>query len=175
MKKRLSFVLTYCVVLLLANSIAEIFLHQKTRYVFSAEKQYPTKYVDELNLSLTECGWNSTQARKSVDGNPISINGKKFDRGVGHHPPGSISILVPPVKGRFTAYVGIDDETNGAGHAEFLVYGDGKLLWRSDFLVGKEDAKFCDVPFEGITKLVLKVDEGPEGYGHDHTDWADAK
>ncbi len=141
----------------------------------SPRPNLPTKYLDEFDLSATDCGWQTTQSRKSVEGNPISIAGKKFARGVGHHPPGSITLLVPPIPARFIAEVGIDDETGGLGHAEFLVYGDGKLLWRSGFMVGKQEPKLCDVPLDRISKLVLKVDEGPEGYGHDHTDWADAR
>ncbi|MCL2119199.1 MAG: NPCBM/NEW2 domain-containing protein, partial [Planctomycetaceae bacterium] len=47
-----------------------------------------TYYIDSLNLSVTECGWRTTQSRRSVEGNPMSIGGRKFDRGVGHHPPG---------------------------------------------------------------------------------------
>lgn len=141
----------------------------------SQKMQPHVKYLDELDLSLTECGWNSTQSRQSVGGNPLQMGGKTFERGVGHHPPGSITIAVPPVLGQFSAYVGIDDETKGEGHAEFLVYGDGELLWRSGFMVGNETPKWCNIPLDRISQLRLVVDEGPEGFGNDHTDWGDAK
>ena len=132
-------------------------------------------YIDELNLSLTECGWQSTQSRKSVAGNPLSIAGRKFDRGVGHHANGVIAVRIPQTQGTFSAWVGIDDEVGKQGHAEFLVYGNKELLWRSDFMVGGQEAKHCEVAFNNIETLYLIVDTGPEGYGHDHTDWGDAK
>ncbi|MDR1383125.1 MAG: NPCBM/NEW2 domain-containing protein [Planctomycetaceae bacterium] len=132
-------------------------------------------YVDSLDLKITDCGWQTTQSKKSVGGNPISIAGRKFERGVGHHSPGSIVIRVPQTQGRFSAWVGIDDEVGKQGHAEFLVYGDKKLLWRSGFMVGAAEAKRCEVEFALIKTLTLVVDTGPEGYGHDHADWADAK
>ena len=140
-----------------------------------AQEPTQTRYIDDLNLSVTECGWKKTQARKSVEGNPIVINGRKFERGVGHHAPGRIILSLPPVPLKFSAWVGINDEVGDNGHAEFLVHADGKLVWRSGFMTGKDDAKRCEVPLENVKMLVLTVDEGPEGYGHDHTDWADAK
>ncbi|MDR3110952.1 MAG: NPCBM/NEW2 domain-containing protein [Planctomycetaceae bacterium] len=135
-----------------------------------------TVFIDQLDLSKTSCGWNRTLARKSVDGNPLSIAGKKFERGVGHHAPGEIVVSLPGVDGSFTAMVGIDDEVGTNGHAEFLVSVDSKIVWRSGFMQGKQEAKLCEVPFTAADKqLRLTVDTGVEGYGHDHTDWADAK
>jgi len=140
-----------------------------------AEEPAQTLYIDELDLTVTECGWQTTQSRKSVGGNPLSLNGRKFERGVGHHAPGAIILSVPPVPFKFSAWVGIDDESGDGGHAEFLVYADRKLVWRSGFMTGRDDAKLCELSLENIKRLVLALDEGPEGYGNDHTDWADAK
>ncbi|MCL2623045.1 MAG: NPCBM/NEW2 domain-containing protein [Planctomycetaceae bacterium] len=134
-----------------------------------------TYYIDTLDLSVTDCGWRTTQSRKSVEGNPLSIAGRKFDRGVGHHSPGVIAVRVPQTQGTFSAWVGIDDEVGKQGHAEFLVYGNKELLWRSGFMVGGQEAKYCQVEFRNIETLYLVVDEGPEGYAHDHADWGDAK
>ncbi len=142
--------------------------------VLAAEKEL---WLDEMDLSVTTSGWKQTVANLSIDGAPMAINGRKFDRGVGHHAPGDIFIRIPEKNGkRFTAWVGIDDETNGQGHAEFVVYGDkGKILWRSDAMVGKQDAKRIDVDITGLSVLRLHCDTLPEGYGHDHQDWAEAK
>ncbi|MDR1493243.1 MAG: NPCBM/NEW2 domain-containing protein [Planctomycetaceae bacterium] len=134
-----------------------------------------TVYVDSLDLSVTDCGWRTTQSKKSVDGRPLSIAGRLFDRGVGHHAPGMIAIRVPQTQGKFSAWVGIDDEVGKRGHAEFIVHGDQKLLWRSGFMAGGNEAKRCEVEFANIKTLTLTVETGPEGYSHDHTDWADAK
>ncbi|HBT78035.1 MAG TPA: hypothetical protein DEB39_14180 [Planctomycetaceae bacterium] len=132
-------------------------------------------YLDELDLEKTECGWGHTTARKTVDGNPLRLNGKVYERGVGHHAPGRILVALPVIQGRFRCEVGIDDETDGRGHAEFLVYGDGKPLWRSGFVKGGETAKICDISIDGLKQLALVMDSGPEGYALDHGDWLDAR
>ncbi|GHT25524.1 hypothetical protein FACS18942_00670 [Planctomycetales bacterium] len=134
-----------------------------------------TVFIGDLDLSKTTCGWQKTQKNKSVGGHPLSIGGEKFQRGVGHHAPGEILFNLPQSKGTFTAWVGIDDETGKQGHAEFLVFIDGKQVWRSGFITGGQKAKRCEVPFEANNRqMQLSVDTGPEGYGHDHTDWAEA-
>ena len=141
---------------------------------FAAAEMKET-WLDTLDMTKSRCGYNRTQSRRTVEGNPLSVGGEKFERGVGTHTPGEISIAVDPVPGKFTAKVGIDDEVGNRGHAEFLVYAEEELLWRSGFMVGGEAAKDCHVEFNEIGLLRLVVDTGPEGYAHDHTDWLDAK
>ncbi len=135
-----------------------------------------TLWLDEMDLSKTTCGWKQTAANLSVDGNPLTIAGKKYDRGVGHHAPGDILIKIPAKNAlRFTAWVGIDDETNGQGHAEFIVYGEkNTILWRSDAMVGKQEPKRIDLDISGLSSIRLHCDTLPEGYGNDHQDWAEA-
>ncbi|MDR0336555.1 MAG: NPCBM/NEW2 domain-containing protein [Planctomycetaceae bacterium] len=134
------------------------------------------KFLDQLDLSQTTCGWKKTMSQKSVDGNSLSIAGQKFQRGVGHHAPGEIMFNLSQSKGKFTAMVGIDDEVGKNGHAEFLVFLDNQLVWRSGFMVGGQTAKRCEIPFQADHRQIRLVTEtGPEGYAHDHTDWADAK
>ncbi|MDR0392302.1 MAG: NPCBM/NEW2 domain-containing protein, partial [Planctomycetaceae bacterium] len=135
-----------------------------------------TVYIDQLDLSKTICGWEKTLARKSVGGNQLSINGQKFDRGVGHHAQGEIIVALPQVDGLFSAQVGIDDEVEEKGHAEFVIYIDDKKVWQSGFMVGSQAAKSCEIKFDKTNKqLRLVANAGKEGYGYDHTNWADAK
>lgn len=44
-----------------------------------------TVWLDALDLSTMEAGWGTPAARKSVDGNALSIAGKTYGRGVGTH------------------------------------------------------------------------------------------
>lgn len=139
------------------------------------QREYPHRvYIDTLDLSVTECGWQKTLSRRAVGGAPLKLRGKTYARGVGHHSPGSIELELPPVPVLFHTIVGIDDETGGLGHAEFVVLADNKIVWRSGFLTGKDESKTCDLSLDGVRRLTLRMDTGPEGYGNDHGDWADA-
>ena len=49
-----------------------------------------TVWLDEMDLSSMEIGWGSNHVKKSVDRNPLTINGNVYERGVGTH---AISII----------------------------------------------------------------------------------
>ena len=141
-----------------------------------AAAQEKTVYLDEMDLSKTTCGWKQTAANKTVDGAEPSICGRKFEHCVGHHAPGDILIALPNQCGiKFSGVMGIDDETQGQGHAEYEVYCDWKLVWKSGELVGNKPAKDFSIDLTGVSVLLIKACTLPEGYAFDHLDLGDAK
>jgi len=140
-----------------------------------ARSSVKTVWLDELDVRQSECGWNTTRSRKSVGGNQLGIGGRKFQRGIGTHSPGRFPINLAGGTRRFTALVGIDDESGRSGTVEFKVVGDGKVLWKSGIVRGGQRAKSVDVKLVGVKRLELIVTVGGDDYGNDHADWADAK
>ena len=134
-----------------------------------------TVWLDELDVSLSSCGWNSTRKNRSVDGNPLRLGGVEYRRGIGTHTPGEFRIQLDGGSSRFTAEVGIDDEVGDLGTAVFKVIGDEQVLWQSGVLAGSDEARNVDVDLTGVQTLRLVVTMAGDGYGHDHTDWADAR
>src|SRR5258708_6551859 len=51
-----------------------------------------TLRLSSLDLSAVEQGWGMPHADRSVDGNPITLAGRKFDHGLGTHSPGTFLI-----------------------------------------------------------------------------------
>jgi len=134
-----------------------------------------TVWLDELDVRMSSCGWSNTKAKRSVGNNPLRMAGVTYERGVGTHPPGEFRIRLDAGAGRFTSLVGIDAESGNKGTAEFKIVGDDKTLWQSGIMKGGQPPKKADVNVEGVKLLKLIVTVGGDGYGHDHTDWADAK
>lgn len=54
-------------------------------FIISCQGPTKTIYLDEMDLSKMEIGWGENQVNKSVDGNPLTIAGQVFERGVGTH------------------------------------------------------------------------------------------
>lgn len=131
--------------------------------------------IETLDLSYVEQGWGSAQANRSVDGNPLSIAGKKFEHGLGTHAVSVFRIALNGKGERFTASVGVDDEKGKLGSVVFSLTGDGKTLWQSGIMKGGEPAKEVSVEISGIKVLVLRVGDAGDGINYDHADWADAK
>jgi len=70
--------------------------------------------------------------------------------------------------------VGVNDLPSGKGSVEFIVRGDGKVLWQSGVVRGGEAAKNVDVSVKGVRTLMLEVTDGKDGVERDHADWAEA-
>jgi alpha-galactosidase len=134
-----------------------------------------TNFIGALDLSQVRQDWGQPHAGKSVEGNPLSIGGRKFENGFGTH---AHSEFVLELAGRgesFSALVGVDDEVGkGRGSVVFKLIGDGRVLWASQELRGGDAAQKVTVPLAGVKQLTLLADGG-NGIDFDHADWADAE
>src|SRR5436190_4799502 len=126
-----------------------------------------TVWLSSLDLTKMTSGWSVPKADLGVVGKPISINGKPFTRGVGTHAKSRIRLDLGRKGKRFFAQVGLDDSTESHGSVEFLVTGDGRVLWRSGLIVGRQAARTLDVDITGVSILGLRVTDGNDGTGYD--------
>jgi alpha-galactosidase len=122
-----------------------------------------------------DAGWGSPRANQSVEGNPLSVGGKKFDHGVGTHAISHMRLDLNGMAKRFTGFVGIDDEARDRASVEFYVLGDKKVLWQSGILKKGDAAKNVDVDISNIKTLGLLVSNAGDGNDWDHADWCDAR
>jgi alpha-galactosidase len=132
-------------------------------------------WVDDLDLSSMETGWGRPQATRSVDGNLLSIGGKRFERGIGTHASSTFLLNLDGTGEWFFASVGVDDEAKEKASVEFMVLADKKVLWRSGIMKKGDPAKLCEVSVVGTKLLGLLVTDGGDGIDYDHADWADAR
>ena len=131
-------------------------------------------FVDELDLSTAEPEGADAKADMSTSGHPITLDGKTFLHGYGTRANGKLVIAVNGAANAFTATVGVDDAAEPADSVRFNVYGDGKLLSRTDVIHHKDKPRELNVDITGVKQLVLKVDAGDSATS-DNADWADPK
>src|SRR5216684_1831586 len=124
-----------------------------------------TVWLSLLDLTRMTSGWSVPKADLGVAGKPLSIGGKQFTRGVGTHAESKLRVDVGGKASRFFAQVGVDDNADGQGSAEFIVLGDGKVLWRSGLLTGGKPAIPVDLNVSGVRVLALRVTDGGDGSG----------
>ncbi len=131
--------------------------------------------LGELDLSYVTQGWGKPEVNKNCVGKPMTINGRRFETGIGTH---AISVMHLELDGKvveFSAAVGVDDSAGKRGSVIFRVYADGELRFDSGVVRGGEDARPVRVDLQGIRQVVLYVGSGGDGIDHDHADWADAR
>lgn len=131
--------------------------------------------LSDLDLGAVKQGWGFAHTNQSVAGLPLKIGGVAFTNGIGTHAPAEMVIQLDGQATRFMAKVGLNDEgRREPGSAEFLIYGDDRLLGRSGVLRGGEAAKPMLAMLAGVKRLRLVVTEGGDNNFSDHANWADA-
>lgn len=132
-----------------------------------------TTYLSSLEPVQATCGWGTLEMDKAVTGNPITIHGARFARGIGTHANSVIEYRLHGLFATLNGEVGVDDG-NGSdkGSVDFSVFGDGKELWRSGVLTKGDALRAFQVNIEGVRQLILHAGDGGDGIDYDHADWA---
>lgn len=143
--------------------------------VSTATRPVGTPWVSDLAPVSTQVGYGSLGVDESVDGNPLTIAGVTYAKGVAPHAASELKYYLGTHCSRFTAGAGIDDETAKRGSVTFTVLGDGKVLTETGVVTGGQAALPVDVDVTGVTELVLVTGVGPDNNNYDHSEWVDAK
>jgi len=133
-----------------------------------------TVWLSSLDLAQMTCGWSVPKTDLGIAGTPLSIGGTQFTIGVGTHAESKLRVELGGKATRFFAKVGVDDSAGTRGSVEFLVLGDGKVLWRSGPLTGGKPAVTVDANLKGVRILTLRATDAGDGTDSDHADWAAA-
>lgn len=135
----------------------------------------PQVYLSDLNWITATAGWGTVQKDKSIGGNTITLNGKTYAKGIGTHAASNITYNLNGQYARFTADVGVDDESTVGGSVVFQVWGDGTKLYDSQTMTPTSATQSIDISVAGVNQLQLTVTDAGDGNSHDHADWADAQ
>ncbi|MEI7929091.1 MAG: NPCBM/NEW2 domain-containing protein, partial [Verrucomicrobiales bacterium] len=119
--------------------------------------------LSSLELGRVQQGTDKPGVDRSADGKPLSIGGHPFAHGFGTHAPSALHLDLHGGTTRFTAQVGINDEgqpIRNNGSVEFIIEGDGKVLWSSPVMRGGMAAQAVDLDLSGVQMLALRVTDG---------------
>ncbi len=136
--------------------------------------------MSDLVPSSATNGWGpwerdtSNGESEGGDGKPLTINGTVYPKGLGVHADSEIVYLLDGRCSRFTADIGVDDETGGNGSVVFAVKADAEQLFSSGIVRGGTAPQRVDVDLQGRKELRLIVTNGGDGAAYDHADWAAA-
>ena len=135
--------------------------------------------VADLDFTATN-GWGPVERNTSNgedaagDGRAMSIAGVPYAKGLGVHAAGDVTVFLGGACSRFTASVGVDDETGGGGSVAFSVLADGRAVATTPVLRGRQAATPLAADVSGAQVIDLVVTDGGDGNGLDHGDWAGA-
>lgn len=140
-----------------------------------------TRFVSDLTPTATTNGWGpaerdqSNGENASGDGNPITVNGRTYGKGLGVHAGSTVQYALDRVCSAFKADIGIDQEVGTNGSVVFQVWTDGVKLYESGLMRGSTQPQSLSIDVSGRQQLSLVVTDGSDGVTSDHADWADAR
>ncbi|MBR1921879.1 MAG: NPCBM/NEW2 domain-containing protein, partial [Kiritimatiellae bacterium] len=144
------------------------------------------RYADTFDLSgaISPPGMRP-QARRAVDGRPLTAKGKTYERGIGMRPESAVLFRADGKVAAFDALVAIDDgatnatpwKSYGKPTAQFRVWADGRIAWNSGDVKSGQAPVAAHVELAGAKEIVLETTGGGEWTAYDaaHADWLDAR
>lgn len=118
-------------------------------------------------------GYKSPRINESVEGRLLTSGDRLYKNGIGTHAPSMIVYKLPENADSLFLGAGIDDEVYDRGQVKFSVKLDGRLVWESPTLRGRDRPVFAQIPVSGARLLELVTD--PDGDDNsDHADWLNA-
>ncbi len=135
--------------------------------------------VSELEpVAVVEAGWFGARfpwrRDASVSGQPLTLHGRTFERGLGVHSRSSLAYQLDKKFSLFTGVIGLDDDDGRPGRVQFVVRGDGRELFRAT-MSGVDNPKSLRVPVAGVERMELLVDFARDEDTGDRADWADLR
>jgi alpha-galactosidase len=140
-----------------------------------------TSYLSDRPWLSSTNGWGpverdaSNGEQAAGDGNPITLGGTAYAKGLGVHAPSDVSFYTGESCERVTADVGLDDEKGTAGTAAFEIWADGTKVASTGVLTNAMPAQSLTADVTGAQVVRLVVTDGGDGVDSDHADWADAR
>jgi len=132
-------------------------------------------WLDQLEPVRHVQQYGTLKLNRSHDGNPLTLGGKVYKRGLGTHAAADTAYELGGAYRRFEALCGVDDEKGGIGSCVFQVWLDGKKAYDSGVLRGKQPARKIALDVRGKERLRLVVTDAGDGINCDHADWANAR
>jgi len=123
--------------------------------------------------------WHYQKDRSVFSGQHISLQGKKYFKGLSVHANCELRYKLDKSYQRFFATIGLDDSAivqsdDFEGSVRFIVYLDGQKVYESDTF--KSTVKPTDIALDvkGGNELRLVVNDAGDGYMLDRAAWASA-
>lgn len=106
-------------------------------------------------------------------GLPLQIAEQRFDKGLGHHANGAITVLLDNEFDRFETQIGV--QPCAGGSVVFRVLVDGALRFESGIRKSGDAPLPVSVPVGGAQELVLEARDAGDGISCDMANWAEAR
>lgn len=128
----------------------------------------------ELIRSAT-VGWGKLGFDVTARGELITMAGRTFAKGIGHHANGEILVMLDGRFSHFEAEVGLQTHPSGAGSVIFRIFVDKRKAFDSGVMRQGDGVKSVQVSVAGARELRLEMDDAGDGFTRDMGNWGNAR
>ncbi|MCC6820464.1 MAG: NPCBM/NEW2 domain-containing protein [Verrucomicrobia subdivision 3 bacterium] len=121
-----------------------------------------------------ELGWNVAAHAGDKAGDPLRIGDRSFEKGLGHHANGSITVLLDGAFSAFDAEVGLQP-CAAVGSVIFRVFVDGVQRFESPVRRSGDAPVAVHVAVAGAMELRLETADAGDGLTCDMANWVNAR
>ena len=115
------------------------------------------------------------RVNRSVANQPMRIGDQSFDQGIGVHSRSVLTYDVPQGFRRVAATIGIDEAVGSQGNVIFRVLADGKEVFNSGPVTGRDTPRSILATIDGARQIQLVVEYGEDLDIGDQADWAEVR
>lgn len=138
--------------------------------------------LTKITPFISSQDFGSRQTNRSVNSsfginswNRLSVQYVFYRQGIGTHANSRHVFDINRKFSRFTTDYGMDTESGPQASAVFEIYGDDKLLYRSETMRKFDLPKYTEIDIRGVKYLSLVTTDAGDGNIDDHTDWLNPK
>jgi hypothetical protein len=135
-------------------------------------------YITKLTPVTSTAGYGQRMVNMPVDayfGFPkwgfLSVQYAFYRHGLGTHAPSREVFDINKQFRTLSTDMGIDTDAGAQGSVQFVVYGDGKLLFSSPIKKRYDFPSHADIDVTGVKTLELIINDAGNGNFDDHADW----
>lgn len=146
--------------------------------------------LSTLDLSVITNGWGTIRPNRSIDNNPITMKGKRYESGVGLHATAKVVVKLNGSTPKFHASLGLDDEIgtsldkdNSVSRTEQLVKykvilrrQGGEETTVMEGALTYNDPETVEIDLDNLTQykyLIIDIDQNGKN-SYDHVDLGNA-
>lgn len=102
-------------------------------------------------------------------GRALLVRGRLATKGIGVHSDSLLVYDLPKGVIEFSGACALDDESQGLGSAHFIIRGDGKVLFESGLMTGRDAPRHFRLNLKDVQQLELDVVTDPGNEAKDYT------
>jgi hypothetical protein len=138
----------------------------------AGQTKFTLATLTPAKLSLTQLEprrstgrWRGFEIEDLLPGGGVALGGTNVDRALTAFANSEVEFDLHGMFERLTGMAGVENAFGGSSEARFVVFGDGRELWRSESLKASDPSASVDVNISGVEKLILRTESAEQGRG----------